>query len=293
MPKSPPLVVVVGPTASGKSALAMQIALKHNGEIIASDSRTIYRGMDIGTAKPTLHDQQLVPHHLIDVRNPDEPFSAAEFKGLARQAIDDISRRGRLPIMVGGTGLYVDAVIFDYHFGAPADEARRARLTAMTVEELQEICRENNIVMPINSQNKRHLVRAIELGGLISHKKKLRDNTFVVGISTERDILRERVRARANEMVAGGVLDEVRQVGQRYHWRGEALKGNIYRIFRGVVEGNKSINEAIEEFVQSDMTLAKRQMTWFRRNPFIHWSSSPEELARQVDTFLDRQSSVV
>lgn len=289
MPKRAPLVVVVGPTASGKSALAMRIAQKHNGEIIASDSRTIYRGMDIGTAKPTPEDQQLVPHHLIDVRDPDESFSAAEFKAMALKAIDDIASRGKLPVMVGGTGLYVDAVIFDYHFGPVADEARRAELNAMTVEELQQLCREKNIDLPINSQNKRHLVRAIELGGLISHKKQLRDNTFVVGISTERDVLRQRVMARAKEMVFEGVTDEVETIGRKYDWKGEALKGNIYRIFRGVVEGTKSMDDAIEEFVQSDMALAKRQMTWFKRNPFIHWSSDPEELERQVDTFLSRQ----
>ena len=192
--------------------------------------------------------------------------------------------------MVGGTGLYVDAVIFDYQFGATADEAKRTELNHMTVEELQELCREKNIDLPINSQNKRHLVRAIELGGLLKHKKVLRDNTFVVGISTERDVLRERVKARAQEMVQEGVVDEVERIGQKYHWKGEALKGNIYRIFRGVAQGDKNLDDAIEEFVQSDMALAKRQMTWFKRNPSIHWSAHPEELERLVDTFLSRSA---
>lgn len=288
MPKASPLIVVVGPTASGKSALAMRIAQAHNGEIIAADSRTVYRGMDIGTAKPTSQDQELVPHHLIDVRDPDEPFSAAEFKELANQAINDVASRGRLPIMVGGTGLYIDAVIFDYHFGPAADQAQRAVLNAMSVEELQDLCRQKNIDLPINNENKRHLVRALELGGLISHKKQLRANTFVVGISTERDILRRRVSERAKEMVTEGVLEEVKRIGQKYAWRGEALKGNIYRIFRGVIEGSKTIDEATEEFIRSDMALAKRQMTWFKRNQFIHWSTNPEELQQQVDTFLRR-----
>lgn len=288
MSKASPLVVVVGPTASGKSALAMRIAQTHNGEIIAADSRTVYRGMDIGTAKPTSQDQELVPHHLIDVRDPDEPFSAAEFKELANQAINDVASRGRLPIMVGGTGLYIDAVIFDYHFGPAADQAQRAVLNAMSVKELQDLCRQKNIDLPINNENKRHLVRALELGGLISHKKQLRANTFVVGISTERDILRRRVSERAKEMVTEGVLEEVKRIGQKYAWRGEALKGNIYRIFRGVIEGSKTIDEATEELIRSDMALAKRQMTWFKRNQFIHWSTNPEELQQQVDTFLRR-----
>lgn len=288
MSKASPLVVVVGPTASGKSALAMRIAQAHNGEIIAADSRTVYRGMDIGTAKPTSQDQELVPHHLIDVRDPDEPFSAAEFKELANQAINDVASRGRLPIMVGGTGLYIDAVIFDYHFGPAADQAQRAVLNAMSVKELQDLCRQKNIDLPINNENKRHLVRALELGGLISHKKQLRANTFVVGISTERDILRRGVSERAKEMVTEGVLEEVKRIGQKYAWRGEALKGNIYRIFRGVIEGSKTIDEATEELIRSDMALAKRQMTWFKRNQFIHWSTNPEELQQQVDTFLRR-----
>lgn len=291
MQNNGPLIVVVGPTASGKSALAMRIAQQHDGEIIAADSRTVYRGMDIGTAKPTAEDQQLVPHHLVDVRDPDESFSAAAFKKMAEEAIADIHRRGKLPVMVGGTGLYVDAVIFDYQFGPVADEAERARLNALSVEELQAVCREKNIDLPINNQNKRHLVRAIELGGLKSHKKQLRDDTLVVGIATDRDVLRERIMQRAAEMVATGVVGEVALMGARYQWKGEAMKGNIYRVFRGVVEGEKSVEEATEEFVRSDMALAKRQMTWFKRNPSIVWSASPEELLAKVDTFLDQPRS--
>jgi tRNA dimethylallyltransferase len=264
----------------------MCIARKYGGEIIAADSRTVYRGMDIGTAKPTSEDQQEVRHHLLDVRDPDETFSAAEFKEMATAAIDEIQGRGKLPILVGGTGLYVDSIIFDYQFGPAADEQKRTELSGLSIEELQSMCRENNIDLPINSQNKRHLIRAIELGGLLRHKKELRDHTFVVGISTERGILRQRIEKRAHEMVAEGVVEEVRRIGQKYQWKGEALKGNIYRIFRGVVEDQISLRLALEEFVRSDMALAKRQMTWFKRNPAIHWSNDPDELLAQVDTFL-------
>lgn len=283
-----PLIVVVGPTASGKSALAMRIARKYNGEIIAADSRTVYRGLDIGTAKPTVDDQLLVQHHLLDVRNPDEPFSAAEFKRLAQTAIVDVLARGKVPILVGGTGLYVDAVLFDYQFGPAADTAQRERLNAMTVAELQDICRQNDIKLPINSQNKRHLVRAIELGGLLKHKKVIRDNTLVVGISTSRETIRQRIEQRAHEMVQAGVVEEVGAMGARYRWNGEALKGNIYRVFRGVVDGTKSIDAAVEEFIRSDMALAKRQMTWFKRNPHIIWSTNQQALMARVDTFLNQ-----
>lgn len=291
MNKCPPLIVVVGPTASGKSALAMQMAKAYNGEIIAADSRTIYRGMDIGTAKPTREDQSQVPHHLLDVRDPDESFSAAEFKGRAVLAIEDISSRGKLPILVGGTGLYIDSVIFDYQFGPTANQQERDKLNAMTIEELQAICRHKNITIPINSKNKRHLVRAIELGGLIDHKKQLRAHTFVVGISTEKEILKERITLRTNQMIEAGVIEEVQRVGRAYNWSGEALKGNIYRIFRGVIEGTKTQQEAASEFIQSDLALAKRQMTWFRRNPFIVWSNDPQVLLTHVDTFLRQDSN--
>jgi tRNA dimethylallyltransferase len=266
----------------------MRIAEKYGGEIIAADSRTVYRGMDVGTAKPSLADQRRIAHHLLDIRNPDEPFSAAEFKDMANIAIAEIQRRGKLPILVGGTGLYIDAVIFDYQFGPAADEQKRAELNELSVEELQDLCRENDIEMPINSQNKRHLVRAIEIGGLLKRREKLRENTFVVGISAERGILKQRVKKRAHEMIAEGVLDEVKRMGTLYKWKGEALKGNIYRIFRGVAERRVTLDAAIDEFVRSDMALAKRQMTWFKRNPSIHWSSNPDELLIQVDTFLSQ-----
>lgn len=281
-----PLLVIVGPTASGKSALAMRIARAYGGEIIAADSRTVYRGMDIGTAKPTAKDQLEVPHHVLDVVNPSQPFSAAEFKRLAVKAIDDISARGKLPILVGGTGLYVDAVLFDYQFSAPADAALRAHLQNMSIDQLQDMCRKKDIDLPTNSHNKRHLIRAIETNGQSGAKKELRSDTLVVGITTNKETLRRRIVKRVRQMIEQGVLEEVKEVGARYGWQGEALKGNVYRIFRRVIEEGASIDAAIEELAQSDLNLAKRQMTWFKRHKHIVWSENPDELLKEVDTFL-------
>lgn len=280
-----PLIVIVGPTASGKSDLALRVAQEFNGELICADSRTVYKGLDIGTAKPTLDERAKVPHHLLDVVEPCEPFTAAQFKHLANAAIADISGRGKLPVMVGGTGLYIDAVLFDYRFGQPADPAERRRLQEMSLDELHDFCRENDIEMPENSKNKRHLIRAIELGGVIKENRSQRPNTFVVGITMDRDILRERIRLRAKGMLEQGITDEVRRAGQQYGWDCEALTGNIYRVFRGVVEGTKSEEEALEEFVRSDTSLAKRQMTWFKRNPQIIWGSA-DNLFAQIRAFL-------
>lgn len=284
-----PLVVITGPTASGKSALALEIAQKYNGELICADSRTVYKGLDIGTAKPTKVEQSLVKHHLLDIVSPNEPFSAAQFKELAQQAITDIAKRGKLPILVGGTGLYIDAVIFDYQFGAPADPDERRQLEVLSVEELRRRCEDNNISLPVNAQNKRHLLRAIELGGLLNHTKKLRSNTIVVALTTNKEELRSRVTNRAHQMVADGILDEVKRVGQKYRWQGEALTGNIYRILRPVVEDGAPLDTALELVATSDMQLAKRQITWLKRNPYIIWGEKGQ-LKTAIEHFVQQNN---
>jgi len=284
-PEPWPLVVIVGPTGSGKSALAMHVAEKLDGEILCADSRTVYRGMDVGTAKPTPADQTRVRHHLLDLVLPGEAFSAATFKELALRAIDDVASRGKLPILVGGTGLYIDAVIFDYSFGKKADPAAREALVKMTTEDLIDLCQNRGIPLPANYHNKRHLVRAVELGGLLKESREIRRNTIVVGITMERATLLQRIRARTALMIQEGVLAEVERMGATYGWESEAMTGNIYRIFKEVVHGTKTLETATEEFVASDMRLAKRQMTWFKRNPHIFWSSDPVELAATIEQF--------
>lgn len=259
----------------------MQVAHQFNGELICADSRTVYKGMDVGTAKPSQKDQQQIRHHVLDVVEPDQIFTAADFKRLALQAIADIRSRGKLPIIVGGTGLYVDSVIFDYQFGAPANPDDRQKLLALSVEELQQMCRDKNIEIPINSKNKRHLIRAIELEGLPKNTRVILDNTLVVGITTDRDVLRRRIAKRAEHMIQQGILQEAQALGERYGWESEAMTGNIYRIFKDVVQGRKELSEATQEFVRSDVSLAKRQMTWFKRNPNIIWGS-PDELLKVI-----------
>jgi tRNA dimethylallyltransferase len=285
-----PLVVIVGPTASGKSKLALAVAKQYSGEVICADSRTVYKGMDIGTAKPSPQERRSIPHHMLDIVEPTERFTVVDFKRIASSQIDDIMRRRKLPIVVGGTGLYVDSVIFDYNFGVAADPILRKQLEQKTVLELQSICRQKDIVIPENDQNKRHLIRAIELGGLTKQNKRLRHNTLVVGLQVGSDILRQRIEQRAHDMIDAGIVDEVRRLAERYGWDNEAMTGNIYRVFRGVVEGTKSEQEAVEEFVRADVALAKRQMTWFKRNPYIVWGSPPE-LMQRIEQFLARPIS--
>ncbi|HEY5695257.1 MAG TPA: isopentenyl transferase family protein, partial [Candidatus Saccharimonadales bacterium] len=153
--ESLPLIVLVGPTASGKTSVAIELAQQVDGEIICADSRTVYKSMDIGTAKPTAIEQALAPHWGIDLVEPGEYFTAADFKQYANAKIAEIRGRGHTPFLVGGTGLYIDAVVFDYQFGPPVNTTERARLEAMSVKELQGYCEENNVELPENKQNRR------------------------------------------------------------------------------------------------------------------------------------------
>lgn len=287
-----PLIAIVGPTASGKTALALELAERYQGEIICADSRTVYKGMDIGTAKPNPDERARVPHHLLDIVRLDERFTAADFQRLAMQAVDDITARGRLPIMVGGTGLYVDSVLYGYQFGADRNEAKRAELDALSVDQLQSLCIKRNIELPVNSSNKRHLVRAIELGSVNQQREsRLRDNTLVIGLQVERDVLLQRITQRATEMFRQNVVTEATKLAHIYGWQAEPMTANIYRIIHDMVLGEYDEAEAVRLFIQSDMRLARRQMTWFRRRTDIKWVSSPEQAKAFVETFLHSGSA--
>jgi tRNA dimethylallyltransferase len=280
------LLVVVGETASGKSALALELARRFNGEIICADSRTVYKDMDIGTAKPTATDQALVPHHILDVVSPGEPFTVADFKRLANQAITDISARGKLPIMVGGTGLYVDAVLYDFDFRPPADPAARQQLEQLTIEEMQQRILDQGLGMPANERNPRHLSRVLETSGAASQKKPLRANTLVLRITLDREVLGRRIAERVNAMVAAGLADEVKRVGETYGWDVEALRAPGYKAFHEYIEGAVSLEQAKAASVRATKQLAKRQRTWFKRNKSIHYICKQAEAVDLTTTFL-------
>ncbi len=245
------ILFIVGPTASGKSALGMRVAQAMNGEIICGDSRTIYRGMDIGTAKPTKADQALVAHHLLDIVDPDEKFSVADFKHVAEVAIDDIRSRGKLPIVVGGSGLYIDSILFDYQFST-SDQER-------------------------DPVNQRHLRNTDD-----SDRRTMREDAIVVGLNPDRDVLLQKIRDRAQTMIDDGIVEEVRTLLEKYDPESEAMKGIIYRIFGDVVHGAKTLEQAKEEFIQGDTRLVKKQLTWFKRNPNIRWFTESAEAFRYI-----------
>jgi len=272
MKNSLPLIVIVGPTASGKTGLSIKLAKKFNGEIISADSRAVYRGLDIGTAKPSIEERQGVVHWGIDLVNPGEYYTAADFKRYADAKIDDIRSRGHLPILAGGSGLYIDAILFNFEFGNLPIVEKRTTLQKMDILELQSYCVKNNIKLPDNIQNKRHLIRTIERGGIRGERsKRPPNNTIVVGITTLKKTLHKRITKRAECMIKNNVVNEATMAADKFGWNNEAMTGNIYSIIKKYKKCVLNEKEMLQEFIKSDMRLVKKQMTWFRKNPFIVW----------------------
>ncbi|HSX00671.1 MAG TPA: tRNA (adenosine(37)-N6)-dimethylallyltransferase MiaA [Candidatus Saccharimonas sp.] len=283
------LIAIVGPTASGKTDLALALAERFNGEIVCADSRTVYRGMDIGTAKPTAAEQAKVPHHLLDVVDPGEVLSAAAFKDLAEAAIHDIWSRGRVPFLVGGSGLYIDAVLFDYEFPAAADAERRAQLEALTDDELRELlaAEDPEAAGTVDMANRRRVIRALETAGQgRGRRTDVRPGILCLGMSLNKEVIQNRIEQRVEKMLARGFIDEVRHIGETYGWESEAMSGIGYRAFKDVVLGTKTVEQGAADFVRGDQLLVKKQLTWFRRNPAIRWLDRPEEAERLVGAFL-------
>lgn len=268
-----PLIVIAGPTASGKTALAVKLAKRFGGEIICADSRTIYKYMDIGTAKPTTEERCDVPHWGLDLIEPGESYSAAQFKEYADRKITEIRKRGNIPFLVGGTGLYVDSVVFDFQFGKLGGGVLRSELEKRSLEELHEYCHEYNIKLPENEKNKRYVIREIERNGVdIKISKSPMNNTIVVGIATNMSVLRTRIEFRAEQIFYEGVVAEATKLGAKYGWNSEAMTGNIYPLVRDYLDGRMTRGELEAKFATSDYRLAKRQMTWLRRNPYVMWA---------------------
>ncbi len=287
--KTAEMIAIVGPTASGKTDLAIFLAEKYNGEIICADSRTIYRGMDIGTAKPTLEERLRVPHHLLDVVDPGERLSAAAFKALAEKTMVDIWKRGHLPILVGGSGLYIDAVLFDFVFPSEADVGKRASFEAMGDEELRErlLAADPEAYGRVDLANRRRVVRALEtVGQPRLRREQVRDNTLVLGLAMNKLVAQKRITQRVQKMLDEGFIAEVENIGNEYGWDSAAFGVMGYRPMRDVVLGTKTVAEATAEVVREHLALYKKQVTWFKRNQAIHWLESPADANRLVEEFL-------
>lgn len=285
-----PLVVIVGPTASGKSALAIKLAKLFNGEIICADSWTVYKDFDIGTAKPGMADLAVVPHHLLDVTDAKKGFSAALFKDLANEAINDVSSRKKLPFLVGGTGLYIDSVIYDYSFLPPGPDDVRERLNGLGISELLTEAKIKKLdTSSIDVRNKRRIIRLIENNGRMPDKHPLRQNTLVIGLTVDPELLKSRITERVNKMIEIGLEQEVKGLVGRFGYDAEPMKGIGYQEWRGYFEDHQTLDETKQRIIKSTIDLVKRQRTWFKRNKSIHWVEDSSEAVELITTYLNKK----
>lgn len=291
----PPLTALVGPTASGKSALALKVAQLLQAEIISADSAQVYRQLDIGTAKPAPREQALVPHHLIDMVEPDRDFSVADYQKAAHRVIAEVLARGRLPFLVGGTGLYIKAVTDRYAFGDRGkNEALREQLARLGEEQghgflyqrLAEL--DPEAASKIHPRDSRRIIRALEVYILeerpISRqtaetaKRKPAYNLFIFGLAMPRPLLYRRIDERVDAMLEQGFLEEVRgllRMGYGPEAPGLQILG--YRQLAGYLRGESGWEETVAEIKKQTRRLAKRQLTWFRRDKRITWLEAGEE----------------
>jgi tRNA dimethylallyltransferase len=283
----PLLVVLLGPTASGKTALSLHVAERLQGEIVSCDSVAVYREFEIGTAKPSLQERRRVPHHLIDIAAPKEVVTAGEYSRLARQALREIAARGHLPIVVGGSGLYLRALLEGLFPGPPRSEALRTRLRERATERgadyLHRLLRRFDpaAAQTIHANDVPKVIRALEVS--ISARAPMtglwqqgRDpltgfNILRVGLNPDRDALYQRINERAREMFSFGLLEETRTLAARYGSSAWPLNSLGYKQAMQHLRGEISLEQAITAAQQGQRNYAKRQMTWFRRESDVHW----------------------
>ena len=285
-------LAIVGQTASGKSSLAMRIAKDYNGEIIAADSRTIYKGMDIGTAKPNQEEQDLITHHGLDLVNPNQKFSVFDFKNYAKERIEQIKQKNKLPIMVGGTGLYVDSVLYNFQFNK-VDKAKTKQLEALNLEKLQKLAKkiDKNISKSM-LHNKRHLIRFIERGGHAKKSYKEREDLIIVGIFPKKSRLRDNINARVEVMFRQGLRKEVKELVEQYDWNNEAMSGIGYQEFKDYYDGKISMSKVKRNIVQNTLKYAKRQKTWFKRNPYLNRFEDLDKAESFIRAKLNQQDTL-
>lgn len=294
-----PLVIIAGPTASGKTALSVELALRLGGEIVSADSMQIYKNMDIGTAKPTPEEKKGVPHHLMDIVSPDEKFSLSEYVKLAHKTIEDIYSRGKLPIMVGGTGLYIDTVIsntllsdagIDEEYRKNLEEYAKINGNALLKEKLKDVDEES--YNRLHENDVKRIIRALEIhhltGKTIGEYNRESKNTpriyNTVGfiINHDRETLYNRINERVDIMISSGLLDEVKNcIKMGLNKKSTAMQAIGYKEMAEYLNGEIAFEEAVEKIKMESRRYAKRQITWFKRGNYN--LLEPEELGVLAD----------
>lgn len=289
-----PLIILTGPTAVGKTALSIALAKAVNGEMISADSMQVYKGMDIGTAKVTKAEMAGIPHHLIDILEPDEDFHVVEFQRLAKEALRDIHARGKLPILVGGTGFYIQALLYDIDFSEnDADTGYREQLEelakAQGVEALHDMLRrvDPEAAAQIHANNKKRVIRALEYyektGEQISkhnaeqHAKSSPYRYAYFVLNDDRQRLYKRIEQRIDEMMAAGLVDEVKRLRDSGCKRGMvSMEGLGYKEILAYLDGECTLEEAVYVLKRDTRHFAKRQLTWFKRERDVIWLNRAE-----------------
>lgn len=299
--RKPPLMIIAGPTATGKSAAAAELAVRMNGAVVSADSMQVYRGMDIGSAKVTSDEMRGVPHYLIDCADPSENWNVVRFQEQAREAVREITRAGRLPILCGGTGFYIQALLFDIDFtqmeeNAPLRESLAKYAADNGAEALHALLAEKDpeSAALIHPGNVKRVIRALEFAGetgqsIALHNEEQRAkeaayNAVFFVLTMERKKLYERIDRRVDNMMEQGLLEEVLALRSAGIPRdGTSMQGIGYRQLYGYLEGEYSLEEAVRLIKRDTRHFAKRQLTWFRREKDVHWVevdrfSSPDKM---------------
>ncbi|MBU0668458.1 tRNA (adenosine(37)-N6)-dimethylallyltransferase MiaA [Patescibacteria group bacterium] len=295
----PAIIAIVGPTASGKTALSLKIAHEINGEIISADSRQVYKYMDIGTDK--LHESKMegIKHHLIDIIDPSEQFTLSDYKRLAIKAINEIHRRKKIPILCGGTGLYINAIIQNYQVPVVSPQYDLRQELARYYEEhgaqaLHDMLKERDpeAANQIHPNNVTYVIRALEINIAGNQNKKNVTGeqefaVFVVGIDWSREVLYERINRRVDDLIGNGLLNEVKSLFMRgYNEKMPSMSSIGYQELIEFLSGNVTLEQAIENIKKNTRNYCKRQQTWFRRYRDIHWLDG-----QNLQEYLSKQSS--
>ena len=297
MSTKPPVVAIIGPTATGKSHLAIQLAKTYNGEIVSADSRQIYKEISIGTAKISKQEMDGVPHYMINVASLAEYFSVTQYQKLAKQHIHDIHARSRPPFVVGGTGLYIQSIVDNVLYPeVPPNEPLRKKLESYSTEQLRQELKEKDPfrAQTIDQNNNRRLIRALEIyehqqKPLQELKKRPLYNTLQIGIYPP-DNLHEKIQTRFYEWIQQGMIEEVQALRERYQFSWERIQaiGLQYRCIADYLQGNISRSQMEQNSIQSIAQYAKRQMSWFKKDNRIQWINTREQADAIVAQFIKK-----
>ncbi|WP_002146202.1 tRNA (adenosine(37)-N6)-dimethylallyltransferase MiaA [Bacillus cereus] len=306
------VAVIIGPTAVGKTKLSIDLAKALNGEIISGDSMQIYRTMDIGTAKVTTDEMDGIPHYMIDIKNPEDSFSVAEFQERVRKCIREITARGKLPIIVGGTGLYIQSVLFDYQFTDEAGDATcREQMEKLALEhgveyvhkKLQEVDPES--AERIHANNVRRVIRALEIfhttGEKMSNQLEKQENELLydvslIGLTMDREMLYDRINLRVDLMIEQGLLEEVKGLHERGVRECQSIQAIGYKELYDYFENRVSLEESVSQLKTNSRRYAKRQLTWFRNKMDVAWfdvtdGEKTSEILRYIEGKLQLKSN--